>query len=158
VASREVVGERRALTRLHPAAQLAMARDRAGRALDAATRAIRDRLARDHRAVERLGTRLSPAVPDRLARDRARLARVPALPGLAARRVDRGRAAVEAAASALAVLGPQATLDRGYAIVRRAADGRIVRDPSLAPAGTRLAIRVSAGDLGVVVTEPGDGG
>jgi exodeoxyribonuclease VII large subunit len=158
VASREVVGERRALTRLHPAAQLAMARDRAGRALDAATRAIRDRLVRDHRTVERLGTRLYPTVPERLARDRARLARVPALPGLAARRVDRGRAAVEAAASALAVLGPQATLDRGYAIVRRAADGRIVRDPSLAPAGTRLAIRVSVGDLDAVVTEPADGG
>ena len=35
-----------------------------------------------------------------------------------------------AAPAALAVLGPQATLDRGYAIVRRADDGRIVRDPA----------------------------
>jgi len=45
------------------------------------------------------------------------------------------------------VLGPQATLDRGYAIVRRAADGAIVRRPGDAAAGTALSIRVAEGDL-----------
>jgi exodeoxyribonuclease VII large subunit len=51
------------------------------------------------------------------------------------------------AAAALAVLGPQATLDRGYAIVRRAGDGRIVRDPADAVPGTRLALRIANGEL-----------
>jgi exodeoxyribonuclease VII large subunit len=46
------------------------------------------------------------------------------------------------------VLGPQATLDRGYAIVRRADDDRIVRDANAdAPPGTRLALRVANGEL-----------
>ena len=62
-------------------------------------------------------------------------------------RLVAARSALAAAASALAVLGPQATLDRGYAIVRRAADGTIVRPPADAPAGTALAIRVADGEL-----------
>ena len=58
------------------------------------------------------------------------------------------RSSLEATAAALAVLGPQATLDRGYAIVRRADDGRIVRDANAdAPPGTRLALRVASGEL-----------
>ncbi|MDQ6794995.1 MAG: exodeoxyribonuclease VII large subunit, partial [Chloroflexota bacterium] len=54
---------------------------------------------------------------------------------------------VEAASAALAVLGPQATLDRGYAIVRRSRDDGIVRDPADAPAGTPLRLRVARGEL-----------
>ncbi len=50
-----------------------------------------------------------------------------------------GRGTVDAAGAALAVLGPEATLERGYAIVRRTRDGRIVREPAEAPAGERLA-------------------
>ena len=49
--------------------------------------------------------------------------------------------------AALAVLGPQATLDRGYAIVRRADDGRIVRDPGRCRArglGSRCASRAAS--------------
>ena len=49
-------------------------------------------------------------------------------PLVAAARGARGRRSTRRAA-ALAVLGPQATLERGYAIVRRAADGAIVRRP-----------------------------
>jgi exonuclease VII large subunit len=52
---------------------------------------------------------------------------------------------LEAAASALAVLGPNATLDRGYAIVRSAPDGSIVREP--APPGSKLSIRVARGEF-----------
>ena len=63
------------------------------------------------------------------------------------RRVAIARSSLGSAAAALAVLGPQATLDRGYAIVRRADDGRIVRDPADAPPGTRLALRVAKGEL-----------
>ena len=92
-------------------------------------------------------------LPGRLARDRSRLGRADALDGLAVRRVAIARSALGAASAALAVLGPQATLDRGYAIVRRADDGRIVRDPADAAPGTRLALRVAQGELPATADE-----
>jgi exodeoxyribonuclease VII large subunit len=49
-------------------------------------------------------------------------------------------------------------LDRGYAIVRRATDGLVVRDPVEAPVGARLSIKVARGDVAARVedgTEPG---
>ena len=75
---------------------------------------------------------------------------VPTLPG----RLTRDRARLGAAGAALAVLGPQATLDRGYAIVRRADDGRIVRDRVDAPPGTPVALRVANDELAATVNEP----
>jgi exodeoxyribonuclease VII large subunit len=131
--------ERRVLTGLHPAAQLASGIERAGLLLDRATSAA---WARSDRAETRL---------DRV----ARLARV-----LVGRRLDADAARLAAAAGALGALGPQATLDRGYAIVRRHADGRILRDAADAPAGTGLAIRLARGELGATVSgaparEPG---
>ena len=130
-ASREVTAERRALDRLSPTAQLAMARERSGLLLDRATRALNSRVARDR-------GRIPP-------RERLHAA--------ARRRTTAGRAALDAAAAALEVLAPQRTLDRGYAIVRRAADGAIVRDPVEAPAGTRLAVRIAAGELPATVDQ-----
>ena len=97
--------------------------------------------------MEQLGVRLGPTLPGRVTRDRARLCRSDVLDGLAIRRVAVARSSLGSAAAALAVLGPQATLDRGYAIVRRADDGRIVRDPIDAAPGTRLALRVAKGQL-----------
>ena len=70
---------------------------------------------------------------------------------LVASRLTRSRAWLGSAAAALTVLGPQATLERGYAIVRHASDGSIVRDPADAPAGTRLALRVARGELPATV-------
>jgi exodeoxyribonuclease VII large subunit len=92
-------------------------------------------------------------VPARLVRERARLTRADALDPLVGRRLAAGRASLGSAAAALAVLGPQATLDRGYAIVRRADDARIVRDPADAPPGTRLALRVARGDVPATVDD-----
>jgi exodeoxyribonuclease VII large subunit len=43
-------------------------------------------------------------------------------------------------------LSPQATLDRGYAVVRRAEDGLVVRDP--AEATGPLKVRVAGGEFG----------
>jgi len=145
--AREVTAERRALDRLSPHAQLAALRERVGLSLDRATRAISGELAGRRRRVEQLGVRLGPTLPGRLARDRTRLGRGDALDALAVRRVAIARSSLGSAAAALAVLGPQATLDRGYAIVRRAGDGRIVRDPADAAPGTRLALRVAQGEL-----------
>ena len=124
--------ERRALDRLSPSAQLGQARERAGVLLDRATRSLLARLIELRGAQERLGARLDPIAPARLAA---------------------AHAALERHAAALAVLGPQATLERGYAIVRRQADGRIVRDPVQAPPGSRLAVRVAAGELAATVDD-----
>jgi exodeoxyribonuclease VII large subunit len=152
--TREVSAERRALERLSPVAQLASARERVGLLLDRATRAVGGQLAERRRTGDRLAARLAPTLPARLARDRGRVERAAVLGPLATRRVTSARASLGAASAALAVLGPQATLDRGYAIVRRVDDGRIVRDPTDAPGGTRLRLRVAGGDLPATSDEP----
>jgi exodeoxyribonuclease VII large subunit len=133
-ARRELGAERRALDGLSPVAQLAASRERAGLLLDWATRAIKSRLAVAAATGERSRGRLGPAVTLRL---------------------GAARGSVEAAGAALAALGPQATLERGYAIVRRARDDRIVRDPVEAPSGERLAIRVARGEVAATVDRPG---
>ena len=131
-AARDLAVERRALDRVSPAARLAAAREQVGLLFDRGTRAVEARLSR-----ERL--RLTAAAAD--------------LPRLTAARVARARATLDASSAALAVLGPNATLERGYAIVRRGIDGPIVRDPAEAPPGTHLRIRVSRGDLGATVDD-----
>ncbi len=151
--AREVVAERRALDRLSPAAQLASARERVGLLLDRATRALGTDLAARRRLADGLGRRLAPTLPGRLGRDRGRLERSGVLDSLAVRRTAAARASLGSAGAALAVLAPQATLDRGYAIVHRAGDGAIVRDPAEAPAGTRLALRVARGELPATADE-----
>jgi exonuclease VII large subunit len=125
-AGRALAAERRVLDHGNPAARLAGARQLASDLLDRATRAIGGRIV------------TVAGLEDRLAA---------ALPAHAARAIAERRAAVGASAAALAVLGPQATLERGYGIVRRTADGAIVRDPSAAHAGTALRIRVARGEF-----------
>jgi exodeoxyribonuclease VII large subunit len=51
------------------------------------------------------------------------------------------------------VLRPQATLERGYAIARRASDGRILRAPAEAPPGTGLVVTLAGGDLPATADE-----
>jgi exodeoxyribonuclease VII large subunit len=151
--AREVLAERRALDRLSPVAQLASARERVGLLLDRASRAIAGELTVRRRTGERLAARLTPTLPGRLARDRTRLERSDVLDAVAVSRVANARATLGAAGAALAVLGPQATLDRGYAIVRRAGDRRIVRDPLDAVPGTRLELRLAGGELPATADE-----
>ena len=122
--------ERRALIQLHPAAQLAAAQERSGRLLDRATAAVVGGLDRRTGRLDRVGRRAPVVVGGRVEARAARLGR---------------------AGAALTALGPQATLERGYAIVRRRADARILRDPSDARPGTALAIRLAQGDLAATV-------
>jgi exodeoxyribonuclease VII large subunit len=117
--------ERRALEGANPVARLAMSRERVGLLLDRATR----------------------AAAGRLAGERARLGRTRNLHDVGARRAARARSDLATAGAALIVLGPQATLERGYAIVRLAADGAIVREPAQAPGGTRLDVRIAHGEF-----------
>jgi exodeoxyribonuclease VII large subunit len=128
-----------------------MARERVGLLLDRATRAVRERVTADQARIDRLGRRLAPTLPARLTRDRARLARADVLDPLVIDRLNAVRRSLGSAEAALAVLGPQATLERGYAIVRRADDGSIVRDPADAPVGSKLAVRVARGELPATV-------
>jgi len=136
-ARRELDAERRALDGLRPAERLAQARERAGVLLDRATRIVLDRLGLAGVVEQRADTRLRPAMAIWL---------------------SAARASLDAGAAALAVLGPQATLDRGYAIVRRTADGRILRRADEAAAGAGLTIRLAAGEIGATskgALEPG---
>ncbi|MDQ1698549.1 MAG: exodeoxyribonuclease large subunit [Frankiaceae bacterium] len=55
-------------------------------------------------------------------------------------------------AGQVAALSPQATLDRGYAVVQRA-DGHVVRDPLELAAAEHLDVRVAAGRFAVTVAE-----
>jgi exodeoxyribonuclease VII large subunit len=131
---RRVAAERRALDGLRPEARLAAARERAGYLLDRATAAVDERLARSRRGVERAGTRLAPLTGGRVGAARTRL---------------------EACRASLGALDPDATLARGYAIVRRTADGAIVRAPEDAPAGTPLRLRVARGEIAARVERDG---
>jgi exodeoxyribonuclease VII large subunit len=131
-AAAEVAAEGRALDGLRPAAQLAQARERAGYTLDRGTAAMQALLARSRSAEAGLTARLRPSGDARLATARGTL---------------------ERSGASLAALAPQATLDRGYAIVRRRSDGQVVRGPDQAPVGAGLTVRLSRGDLGAVVDE-----
>jgi len=132
----ELGAEGRALHRLRPAAQLAQARERAGYLLDRATRCIRDEVGRRRTADGRLAAHLAPAVDGRLAA---------------------ARMALGQSHAALGALGPQATLDRGYAIVRRADDGAVLRDPVDGAAGTLLAITLARGEISARTEGEGSG-
>jgi exodeoxyribonuclease VII large subunit len=130
----ELAAEGRALDRLRPAAQLAQARERAGYLLDRATRAVQGGLGQQRDRDSRLAGRLRPIADARLAM---------------------ARGGLERNFASLSALGPQATLDRGYAVVRRRSDARIVRGPDEAPAGQRLIVQVARGEFGATATEEG---
>ncbi len=132
-ARRGLEAERRALGRLEPRAQLAASRERVGLLLDRASTAVADRFSGDRHTLAALGQR-----PRRVV-----------LAGLAA-----SRSALSASTGSLAVLGPEATLRRGYAIVRRAADGALVREAGAAPAGTGLVISLESGRIAATSDGP----
>ncbi len=152
---RDLDVERRAIARLEPRAQLAASRERAGLLLDRASRVVANRLADAARASERLAVRLDPLLPARLATELGCLdvlgGRAPASVASRLRRCSTGLAAVRASLDALA---PQATLARGYAIVRREADGMILRDPAIAPPGTALRLTLAGGGLSATSDGP----
>ena len=81
-------------------------------------------------------------------RARTREARARAAAELAiTRRLERGRRRFIESATRLDALSPLAVLARGFALVRRAEDGRIVRSPRDLRPSDRLEIRLSEGSL-----------
>jgi exodeoxyribonuclease VII large subunit len=65
--------------------------------------------------------------------------------------VGEARTEVARLGARVAALSPQATLDRGYAVLQRA-DGMAVRDPAEVTPGDHLTGRVAAGSLALQVT------
>ena len=156
-AAREVAVERRALDRVSPAARLAAARETVGLLFDRATRAIEARLVREHLRLDAAATALPRHTAARVTAARVALERAAiALPRQSAIRVAAARSALDSSAAALAVLGPGATLERGYAIVRREPDDSIVRSPAEVAPGTGLRIRVAHGDIAATVDDGTD--
>ena len=154
-ARRSLDAEQRALARLEPRVQLAGSRERAGLLLDRAARVVEERLAGAARAQERAAARLAPLLTGRLAADRVRLDELAArAPRAAEGRLQRASAGLAAATASLAALGPGATLERGYAIVRREHDDVILRDPADAPAGTSLRVTLAGGTLAATSDGP----
>ena len=80
-----------------------------------------------------------------LAGDGARLNRAPGL------LVERKRGDLEALAGRLRALSPAATLQRGYAIVRR--EGEIVRSAAVLDEGQRVEVELAAGGFGARVED-----
>ena len=87
-----------------------------------------------------------------LDRARARLARIgwhqPAPMRLAGAQRD-----LAAAGAQTEALSPARVLARGYAVVRRAGDGAVIRDPAQAAPGTDIDVLVAEGRLTATVTE-----
>ena len=117
-------------------------------ARDRARAAIRRRLRADEQLIAAVPARMRDTVRRRLDRDRAvsidsrdraraQLARL-----LTAAATDLGHVRARVVS-----LSPQATLDRGYAVVTRVVDGAVVRGN--ADADRRLRIRVAHGDFEV---------
>jgi exodeoxyribonuclease VII large subunit len=106
---------------------------------------LRERLERLHAALGRDSRRLVQRSRERLVGDRERLARGPVL------LLERQRAALEALAGRLRTLSPQATLSRGYAIVRTEAG--IVRSASSLAPGARVDVELGEGGFGARVED-----
>nr|MDT0664564.1 exodeoxyribonuclease VII large subunit [Micromonospora sp. DSM 115978] len=148
---------------------------RASTPTDAAKRVVPD-VVEQIRGVDMLRDRARRVVEHRLDREQRHLTGLLSRPALAApaREVERRAEAVEAlrhrarrcvthavdvadrdlahAAARMRALSPAATLDRGYALVQRADDGTVVRDPAQLTSGDALAVRVAAGGFAATVS------
>jgi exodeoxyribonuclease VII large subunit len=115
-------------------------------------RCVRRMLERDAQRLDRAIERLRAAPRRTLERERRRLehahdrlGRAPALT------VERKRAALEATAGKLLALSPQATLERGYAIVRT--DNAIVTSSLEVACGARVDVTLADGGFGARVED-----
>lgn len=134
------------------AARLVHAQARGARAADAvALLAPASRLAGWRQRLQALAHVLRRGGEATLAR-RARLEALDAaLAASVGRSVTAARARLAERAARLEALSPLAVLSRGYALVRRARDGRIVRSAEQLERGERLAVRVAQAELEAVV-------
>jgi exodeoxyribonuclease VII large subunit len=101
---------------------------------------LTERLLRSRVALERGARRTVDRSAERVGVARERLRRAPLL------LVERKRARLDALAATLRAVSPQATLERGYAIVREE-DGGVVRDPAAVAEGALVDVQLARGGL-----------
>jgi len=147
---------------------------RASTPTDAAKRAVPD-LADELRLIDVARARLNRAVTNRLEREQQRLDAIRTRPVLAQpttmldsraedvtglreradrtvrHRLDRAGTELHHTLARLRALSPAATLERGYAIVQRAEDGAVLRDPADTSVGDGLRVRLARGVLAAKV-------
>jgi exodeoxyribonuclease VII large subunit len=122
------------------------------RARDSLARCVGRTLERDAQRLTRAGERLRTAPRRALERERLRVERAHERLRLApALAVERKRAALERQAAKLALLSPQATLERGYAMVRT--DNGVLTRAAEVAAGALVDVRLADGSLGARVEE-----
>jgi exodeoxyribonuclease VII large subunit len=127
-----------------------------GQARQRLDRALRHLVDREQHRLDAVRSR--PVLARPLAMVEVRDAEVRALTERAARclrhRFDRAGAELDHTLARLRALSPGATLDRGYAIVQRATDGAVLRDPAEVGAGDRLRVRLARGELTATADRP----
>jgi exodeoxyribonuclease VII large subunit len=104
---------------------------------------LRAQLERTRQSLHRGANRVAERHGQRLTAARERLGRAPLLA------LERKQARLDTVQARLGALSPLATLDRGYAIVRRG--GEVVRSSEQVAAGDGLSVRVADGTFGAVV-------
>jgi len=123
-----------------------------GRALDRLRSSLVHRLDRDRAALAALRSR--PVLADPVSGLRMRAAELADLSGRSRRLIrhalDRASDDVGHTRARIRALSPAATLDRGYAIVRRV-DGTVLRSIGDVAAGEHVGIRLADGELGATV-------
>jgi exodeoxyribonuclease VII large subunit len=126
--------------------ELASAADALRERMDAALRRMLDDA---HADVDTQLRRIEQQSPlTRLRRDRQSLDELSRrASGQLAHRIELRRAQLTGVSAQLAALNPLATLGRGYAVVRRAADGQIITDPAQAAPGAEIILTVRGGEI-----------
>jgi exodeoxyribonuclease VII large subunit len=122
---------------------------------DRARLTIESRLRHEQAGLASVRSRPALAAPHRLVDDRA--AEVRSLLERSRRtlghRLDRAATELHHTLARVVALSPAATLQRGYAVLQRAADGAVVRDPAEVAPGEALRARVAEGEFTVTVAE-----
>lgn len=139
----------RSLRHLHPRGGLEQRQQRLDDMEQRQLRALSHRIEQNRMRLERAGARLNACSPtQRLRRStlsleglRHRLDRATALA------LERGRSRLSALGRGLDALSPLATLERGYSITRRGADGAILKDATAIRPGELIETRLSHGRL-----------
>ncbi len=99
-------------------------------------------------AIERFALTITTVAAGLTARSRAAIdAAERSMMRALASRVDAATASLSTATARLAALSPLATLERGYAVVSRRDDGRLLTRATDAGAGTALDVRLAQGSL-----------
>jgi exodeoxyribonuclease VII large subunit len=121
---------------------------------DRARRTMESRLHREEAGLASIRTRPALAAPHRLIEDRA--AEVRSLVERSRRtlghRLDRAATELHHTLARVVALSPAATLQRGYAVLQRTADGAVVRAPGEVAVGAELRARVAEGAFMVTVS------